>query len=205
MDWAEIGGPTGLTALIGGLVSLPCDWAGQPRRQHTSARIELDVLGGRGIGIDDRGWANVSEVPSGGGSAEVTGVRARVEGVRELTLQIQVWSPTQTLATTARRYLGEIRTRLRLPSTLAALKAFGLAIVTLEDVVPLDPPEDGRRVSRAAMDVRLAYTAFANDEPVPFIETARVRSDVLRHPGGDPLPFQQDTHPPPPPAPEPEP
>ncbi len=181
MEWAEL--DSALPFFIEGLAGIPCDWAGRPRKMHVSARLELDVIAGRGVGIDERRWRNVRVSESG----ELVGVRARVEGVRELTLQIQAWSPVQPLAKSARRYLDDVRIDLMLPSSLARLRELGLAVVAIEGTVLLDGGEDGRKVSRAALDVRLAHSAGRDDDVVPFIETARVTGEA-RNAAGELLP-----------------
>jgi hypothetical protein len=131
---------------------------------------------------------------SGPGGTLLMGVGATANvtesavGQRELTLQVSVWSPLQSLGRSARRHLERLRTRLRWQSSIGALAALGLAIVTIESIVLLDPSEDGRVVSGAAMDLRLAYSWTETDDAVPFIETVQVRSEYLRDETGAQLP-----------------
>jgi len=60
--------------------------------------------------------------------------------------------------------------------------------VRTEAIVDVDPTEDGRIRSMATMDVRLGYAVSETDEPIPFIEQARIRSEFFRDAAGDPLP-----------------
>lgn len=191
MDWATL--QTELPSLLGDLLELPCDWRKQPRKMHTDARAQLDLVSHTGLGVDETSWTELDEDDDD----EPDHVRATVHGLRELAVQVSVWSPSQSLDKSARRYLERLRTRLYLPSSLERIKALELALVGVEDLVLLDPSEDGREVSEAAMDVRLAGGSSELDAPIPFIETARVRSEHLRNAAGDPLPSsaQIDTNP----------
>ena len=60
--------------------------------------------------------------------------------------------------------------------------------------VALEPVEDGRIVSRWAMDVAFAYASIELDasNPTNWFETARIASQSLRDEGGSPLPSQVD-------------
>lgn len=182
MDWATL--DTELPVLFAELLEIPCDWRKKARPMHTSARAQLDIVSNASVGIDEVAWAELDEEPEGSPDGEPESVQATVHGTRELVLQVSVWSPSQSLAASARSHLEELRTRLYLPSTLERIKALELALVNVEDLVLLDPTEDGREVSEAAVDVRLAYGHSATDAAIPFIETARIQSASARDAAG---------------------
>ena len=179
MDFATV--QSELPAAIETLVGIPCQWRTQPRQMVLGAVATLDVLAPSSLGVDDVSWANV-------GDPDLTHVEATITGYRELTLQVSVWSDKQTLAESARCYLERLRTRLRFPTALETLRGLDLAHVRTEAIVDVDPTEDGRIRSMATMDVRLGYAVSETDEPIPFIEQARIRSEFFRDAAGDPLP-----------------
>jgi len=170
--WAQI--EVDLAALLAELLGIPCDWRGKSRGMHITARAQIDSLTDNAIGVDEPVWADVPALP-----ASPTAVQATVHGLGEFTLQVLVESWQQSLAESARAYLKLLRSRLRLPSTLVRLAAMGLALVTIERSVPLDPQSDGRVTSSASMDLRLAYGTSEVDAAIPYIETARVHSTEL--------------------------
>lgn len=193
MDYARL--ETELPLLFAELLGIPCDWRKRPRKQHTDACAQLDVISNASIGGDERAWVDVDS----DADTVVDSIQATVYGVRELVVQVSVWSPVQSLATSARAYLERLRTRLSLPSSLDAIKALELALVGVEDLVLTDPDQDGRTRSEASIDVRFAY---GHDETeaaaIPFLETVRVTSSSARDVQGDPLgaALQIDINPP---------
>ncbi len=197
MDWATL--QAELPTLFGDLLGVRCQWRTQPAQMVQGASATIDVLGTFAIGVDERTWADVTE------GGEAVGVQATQHGLREMTLQVTVWAPSQILGNSARASLELLRLRLRMPSSLARLRALGLALVTIEAVVPGDVVQDMRARSQASMDVRVTYAVSEADEVIPYIERARVKSEYLEHAGGAPLPasVQVDVNPPVPPAPEP--
>lgn len=167
--WAQM--QTDLPPIFTALLCIPCDWRTQSRGMHARARAQLDVLGGAALGVDEPVWSDVTApVPTDPPVA----VQATVHGIRELTLQVSVWTLRQTLEESAREYLERLRLRLRFPSSVVQLKALGLAVVTIERVVQIDPEADARMQSSASMDVRLAYGVSESDAAIPYIETARI-------------------------------
>ncbi len=170
--WAAL--ETGLPALFTSLLGLPVDFRTQPIGMRQGSRAYLDVVDVRTVGDDERVWANDG----------VTAVKETVLGLREMSIQVSVTSHSQELHESARFYLDRLKARLRWASSIASLKALGLALVDIEPVVQVDPTTDNRAVSRATMDIRFAYGVSETDAAIPFIETARIRSDLLRNPGG---------------------
>lgn len=166
MDLATLdtGLPTFLTALLG----IPCDWRKQPRQVHVSASAQLDILTSNGVGWDEL----TSHDVSGPATTET------VYGLREMTIQVTVWSLSQKLAESARFYLERLRTRLRWSSSLAALDALGIALIGVMPMVLIDAPQDGRTPSQGSLDLRFAFGVAESDAPAPFIEKVDVNRTV---------------------------
>lgn len=171
--WAQM--QADLPLLLAELLGIPCDWRTQSRGMHTSARAQLDVITAVGIGVDEPVWADVRHESD----EQPVAVRATVHGIREMTLQVSVWTQQQALSQSARAYLEALRLRLAWPSVVARLSAMGLALVRVERVVQLDPDSDGRIHSEASIDVRFGYGMSEADVSVPYIETARITSASL--------------------------
>lgn len=170
---------TGLSELFARLMEVPCDWRKKPRGMHVRACAQLDDLTSNGVGVDDSVWRDVDVAGEPTTvDADVAAVRETVQGIRERTLQVTVWSPRQTLAESARFYLERLRTRLRWSSSLDALRAIGVGLVGVEAIQLLDHAQDGRDVSEAAMDLRITHAVAEADEPVPFIERGHVTGSV---------------------------
>jgi len=192
MHWDEI--DKALPALICKLIGIPVQWGTQPEKFRTGAQATLDVLVVSGLGIDDVLYADVDD-PANPGTPK--GVQPSVIGQREFTLQIAVWSRSQKLGCSARKYMGRLRTRLRFPSTLESFRQLGLALIAEEALVVDDQEQDGRTISRALMDVRFAFSVTETDEEIPYIESVRISSGTtdgqgIEDAGGSPLPVQVD-------------
>lgn len=171
LDWTAIEDEsTGLPSLLSTLMGVPVEWRNQPRKMQRGAHATLDVLAPTSIGVDQSSWQDVGD--------PATAVEETIRGDRELTLQVSVWSPSQSLAESARKYLGDLRTRLRWESSLSSLRALGVALVRIEDVADADVEQDGRIRSAATMDVRLAYIDVETDAEIPYIETAEATGEV---------------------------
>lgn len=172
MDWTQL--DTALPALVSTLIELPCDFVGKARPMHQQARAQLGIIATSAIGVDeqslDLSGEDTLEAPTAQRIAET------VHGLREMTVQVDVWSNEQSIDKSSRRYLERLRTRLRWTSSIEALKALGLALVEIEDIAQPDVEENGRRYSFATMDVRLAYGESETDAAVPFIEQFRLRT-----------------------------
>lgn len=166
----------GLLALLGGLLGFTVQSARRPRRMIAGPSAMIDWLGASSIGVDDVAWEDDDE-------DNPEAVTATVIGAREDTLQVSVWSDDQTPSKTARAFLDQLRTRLRLPSSKETLRALGLATVEIFRVIPLGTVEGGRDMANAVLDIRFAYATVEVDAPIPFIETAVVTS--LFVPGAD--------------------
>ena len=148
-------------------------WLEEPRKQIPGARVFLNITSSSGLGVDD---VRTTEGVTVGGELERT-----VQGLRLFTLSLQCETESQAPAGAARSTVERLRTRLRRPSTLAALKGAGLALVRLEATQTLDYDWHDRRMSRAAMDAIFATTS--NDGTLPadavtYIERVLVTSSI---------------------------
>ncbi len=183
---------TALPTFFGTLLGCACDWSEQPRPMrtgHGGARAQLSMFGASSVGVDELVQTNV-DVDTALAIAET-----RV-GLRQVTIQVTVWTPSQQLAKSAPMFLERLRTRLRWSSSVATLAGLRLALMTVGQVVSLDPTENGRSSSSAALDFRFAYGIGETDAPAPFIETSRTTT-ALTNAGGELLPgsLQLDTNP----------
>ena len=78
------------------------------------------------------------------------------------------------------------RTRVYWPSLLASLRAVGLAVARVEQVVVTDYPVDGRFVSRRTLDVILNAVSAETDAAgaTSYIATVTTVGTVTRPDGG---------------------
>jgi len=188
-DWSTW--QTTIPALFAGLMGIPCHWADQPRQMVMGARAQIDIIATPAFGVDDR--LRTEDLDTG----ELT---ESAVGQREMVLQVSVWNASQSLATAARQYVERLRTRMHFESTQVALKALELSFRRCEAPVDLDGEEDGRTVSRCAMDVRLGYAWRETDaeNPGTWIETGRITANTITDVDDTDLPdaLQIDINPP---------
>lgn len=180
MDWAPV--QTGIPELLEELLGIPCQWGKQSRKlQTTPAHALCDLSKPRAIGVDERRTETVT----------IEGeplIAEMVSGVRHIDLQVSVWSKSQEIDKTADVYLDKLQTRLRWSSSIGILSALGFALVTISDVIEVDPTEESRIVSVSVIEVELAYMHSETDTPATWIETARLQTDELRDAGGTAFP-----------------
>lgn len=186
MDFAAV--ESGLPTLFTSLMGIPCQWATQPRRMVVGTSAVIDILGDTVNGRDERVTSYVDDDGAIVGVADATGARETIYGQRELTLQVTIWGITQQLVKSARYYLGRLRTRIRFTSSIARLKAMGLFLSTRENIVQVDPAQEGRAMSQASLDLHFGYGVAESDEPAAFVKTVRVKSEFLENAAGDPEP-----------------
>jgi hypothetical protein len=132
IDWQKV--EDELPALVKTLTGVPCQFRDQPRKMERGAVATLDILGQSSIGVDDKRWEDVGD--------PATDVQETVVGDREMTVQVSVWSPSQSLAKAARTHLNVLRTRLRWESAQKTLRGMGLALVRVEDVADATTPHE---------------------------------------------------------------
>lgn len=157
-----------LPGIFGGLLELPCAWRKQPGANviNTSASATLDV-------IASPSFVDELIVTREGEDAKETSY-----GIRELTLQVSVWSPSQLLGESARFFLERLRTRLQWTSTYDALKRIGFEINDILQIVTIDPRQAGRLMSGCAMDVQLGFGIAESDTPAPPIKSVHVVGQI---------------------------
>lgn len=162
----------GLVALLERLLDLPgaVQWRGEPQFVVAGASATIDDLSESGIGIDEISYAEGPTVD------EPTEVTPTVHGLREATIQVSVWSPSQHLGESARVYTSRLRTRLHMPSADEELKALGLALVDVSDSIPLELEQSSRARPGSAVDIRVGFGVTEVDDAIPFIEHVRVYS-----------------------------
>lgn len=179
MDWATL--QTGLTVFVRSLLGdIATQWGDQPTKFVQGPSATIDLLAPEAVGVDDRIWEDV-------GSPDPTAVKETAIGHREIVVQVTVTSISQKLQDSARMYLERLRTRLRWTSSIGSLAALGLGLLEIGPVIEIDPIENGRVISRSALEVRCSYVHSETDAEIPFIETARISSE-LEDAAGDPLP-----------------
>lgn len=185
-----------LPELFGRLMEIPCDWRNKPRGMHVGARAQIDDLTSNGVGVDDSVWENVDSTGEPTSVPEdVDAVRETVQGIRERTIQVGVWSPRQTLSQSASAYLELLRTRLRWRSSLDALRAMGVGLIRIEATQPIDPTQDDHEISEAVMDVRITHAVASSDASIPFIETVHITGKLQSAAGVELVPLEIDLNP----------
>lgn len=192
--WQD-GLPPLFATLIGLAAPSSVAWASQPRSMSPGPRAQLDVIASPSVGVEDRRYVSDDVATFDLDGETIVGTLVEeLTGQREIVVQVTAWNEAQSLPVSARALLDRLRTRLAWGSTTTALRAMGLAFVRTEAPVALEPVEDGRIVSRWAMDVAFAYASIELDasNPTNWFETARIASQSLRDEGGSPLPSQVD-------------
>jgi|GEM_PF-6952571 len=159
MDFAALA--PGLLDVAASLTGVPrtcCQWQNEPRVQHNGSLVLLRHVSEVSVGVDAVDYAFAANADP---LLEMT---PTVSGNRVLVVQIDVEVHNQLPGVNAHALVSRARTRLRWPSTLAALEALGLALVGAEQVVVTDYEDDnGRMISRRSMDVRFNAVATEVD------------------------------------------
>jgi hypothetical protein len=183
MDWQAA--QEGLPEWAEKYLTIPTNWADQPEDNAlvVGPSASIDLLHPDTLGVDDSRWEDVFDPLD-----QQTGVQQTVVGNREIILQVNVRSLSQKIQESARFYLERLRTRMRWQGAIAELEALGFAFVRIESFTEIDPIEGMRQISESALEIRLAYLETETDDAIPFVETARVRSDKLRNAEGEALP-----------------
>lgn len=159
-------------------------WENAPRVQYNTHLVTLSWVSSREVGTDETVWAYDAAAESA-----LTEMTPTVRGQRAAVLQLSVEGYDHTAGTTARAILERARTRLQWPSSLAALRAVGLAWAGAGSVVAADyRGANDRWVSRALLDVNL--NANASEADLAGRTSALTSVDVtadLQTPAGDSL------------------
>jgi hypothetical protein len=157
----------GLAALLEELLEVPAQWAGRPQRVIAGVSATLDVISEVSIGQAETERELVD------GEEELT---VTTHGLREATLQVSVWSPSQAAGESARTYTSRLRTRLGMPSVVERLRALELGIVSVGDAVQANVSQLGRMQSGSMLEIRVCFGTCEADRPVPYIESARIHT-----------------------------
>jgi hypothetical protein len=172
-----------LASKITGVEAGCCVFEDAPRpRSNGSLAILSWVSPGAAVGIDATRWAFESHP-----DAPLTEMTPTVGGDRIAVLQIAV--ETTASWTAAEIAANRARTLLRAPSSLAALRAVGLALATVGPTTRAPYTADNRRVARSLFEVRLnAVDEQADtDGRTSYIATVEVTGAVV-DPAGTDLP-----------------
>lgn len=172
-----------LAARLTGVEAGCCVFEDSPRPRSNGSLVILSwVSPGAAVGIDATRWAFEAHP-----SAPLTEMTPTTGGDRIAVLQFAVettanWTGADVAANRA-------RTMLRAPSSLAALRAVGLALATVGPTTRAPYTADGRRVARSLFEVRLnAVDEQADTEGrTSYIATVEVTGSVV-DPGGTDLP-----------------
>lgn len=169
-----------LASALTGVEASCCVFENAPRPLHNGRLVRLAWVSSDGLGLDAATWEFATNADP---LLEMTPV---VEGARFLVLQVSVESFAQTPGETARAAAELARSRVRFPSSLAALRAVGLALADVGAVTTADyRSKDGRMVSRCLVELRLNGVAREVDEAgrTSYIATAGVTGTITRPDG----------------------
>lgn len=169
IDWTTI--RPALEALFETLSGLRAVWIDK-RRPYISpgdqAVVFLRVRTEEGIGVDD-----ARAVDLGQAIPEPT-LEEQINGLRRVSLDVRVESFRHDDDRFAFNAAGKIRSGLRFSSSLAALRAVGVALVRAGQAVDVSGiVQDDRTTSIAVLDLTLAVVACTadTDNPIHTIET----------------------------------
>lgn len=158
-----------------------------PRVRHNGALVLLSWLdtGGVGGASDEERWSYTADADP------LQEMRVTLAGPRQLRLQVSVETLDQRPGHTARALAERARDRLAFPSSLALLRAAGLAFVRATPAANADYRVDGHWVPRSLFEVQMNGAAAVEDTAArtSYIATAEVTATVTR-PDGSPV----DTH-----------
>jgi hypothetical protein len=171
---------TALAATVTGVESACCVFENAPRPRSNGALVLLSWVSRSAVGIDETSWEYAANADP---LLEMT---PTVEGPREASLQFAVEViADQRAGHSAAALIERARTRLRWPSSLAALQAAGLALATIGPATTADYPADGRLVSRSLFEVRLNAAAREADTAgrTSYIATVATEGTVKRPDG----------------------
>ena len=162
-----------------------CQWENAPRKAHNGRLALLSWVTTDGVGGDETRYEDNT-----GSVDPLTELVPVVVGFRVGVLQLSVEVHDQRSGQTARQVLETLRSRLRRPSSIAALKAVNVSLgARAGAVVQADYRVDQRWVSRCTLDVRLNLSSHDIDTTgaTGTIETVGLNS-TFTDPAGAALP-----------------
>lgn len=117
---------------------------------------------------EELGFADTRMDPVLDDDDEQTGFEVRQDGyqVYTCTAKFRAFKGTE-----AYEYAQRLGRRLRLPSSRAALRAEGMALIDVLNILEMNLSVDNRAVSYAVCEFRIRVTETEIDEEIPFIES----------------------------------
>jgi hypothetical protein len=161
--------------LFGQLSELPTCWEDRERPAlgpGADGICLLRVTSVPALGVDETRYTFTDD------AAPAPDVFPEQTGNRTPVLSVKVDSYDNNARTRARAILERIRTRLRRPSSRAALAKIDTSIATIGTVFAVGRVEDNREYSRAAMDVVLNAAICDADVPFGSIKTIEVSGEI---------------------------
>jgi hypothetical protein len=149
----------------------------QPYQSPSGIKIDLSLNRVRGKGQDERRHEQVTITPTTGPAFKALKSWNVGNRVLRFELRCETFDHTDTLS--AFTVSDEIRTRLRLPSSLEALTGLGLGLARVGDSADFTYTRDGRRVSASVSELEFNCAANVYEMPDSWIETVLVRGTVV--------------------------
>lgn len=159
-------------AALAGLAVTSVQWEDEPRSLITGVCGLLAPVADVGLGQVEAQHAYDSHAAAG------EEIERTVGGPRVLTLALKLDGYDQRLPEGVFFALASVATKLRGADSLAALRAMGLAVVSIDGPRNVARVEAGRTYPRAVLDVRLGYTRVETITPITWIETVKVESRI---------------------------
>lgn len=171
MNW--LGLQTALAAQVATIAGCPAYWRNVTAQWEAWPRVFLSVVSTRKLGQDETRtrFVSLDDV-----------LLPRVYGGRVLTVQIQVETRDQNLATSAGAIGEQIRTRLGRLSVLDALRAVDVGVSTTTDVRTVNRTDDKARVVSYAVFEAVLLTHVSDEETddadFGYIETVEITQTI---------------------------
>jgi len=171
MNWAGL--QTVLAAQVADIAGCPTYWRDVTAQWEAWPRVFLSVVSTRKLGQDETRtrYVALDDV-----------VLPRIYGGRVVTVQVQVETRDQNLATSAGAIGEQIRTRLGRLSVLDALRAVGVGVSTTTDVRTVNRTDDKARVVSYAVFEAVLLTHVSdeegNDADFGYIETVEITQTI---------------------------
>jgi hypothetical protein len=173
-------------ALLGFAATDPVVMENEPRPMFKTAIGTLAWVSRAGLGVDEVRYEDSGDI------APASNLVPVVMGPRVRVLQVTVEALAQDPAAPSALALCErAQDRMRRPSSLAALAAANLGLISAQTISINDAKRDQRWNARAVLEVRLNATSFDRDTTgaAPSIESVEI-SSALQDVDGTQLPAE---------------
>lgn len=171
-------------AAITGINAALVLWLDQPRPFTPSAYALLEVTSSTALGHDETVY-DEDTTPAVDGDGVPADLLPAQTGMRQFTVQIAVEHDSLADSGVAHVYLDRARRRMRWSTSLATLRAAGMALVSAGPVTTANYTSEDRAVSRAVLDVVLSsvlderlVSPADRDVGIPYIASTGVTSLV---------------------------